>query len=528
MQQGSTLTVARKPQAGEPDLSAHVRTALRALVPEACADGRINWALLQQLLGDAPDASAETFGLHWLGKRKASQLALVPATGTLQPCPKDSVDWDTTQHRIIEGDNLDVLKLLQQDYAGKVKLIYLDPPYNTGKDFAYPDDFTEGRRAYLLRTGQQIATRHAARAKPETAGRFHTHWLNMMYPRLILARDLLRQDGLICVSIDDHEAAHLRTICDELFGAEQFVAAIAVVNNLKGRSDDACIATAHESLIVYAKDIAQLKLGGLPLSDALADQYTEQDSLGRYKLIPLKKTGKGWRQVDRPNLCYPVYVTPDCRHVSLDPFVGAVELLPMRGTMFGRWRWGKDTFRQRCAQDIVARPLRGGGISVFSKMRMDELGVERTLKAKSVWMDPKFETGAGGRDLAALGMADVFGSAKPVALIDELLTIAAQADDIVLDFFAGSGTTGHAVLAHNAKSGKRCRFVLVQLAQRVDGQGSDQRRAAAFCSSLGKPPTIAELTKERVRRAAVAVRSAHPDWQGDTGFRVFKLGTSHG
>ena len=236
------------------DLIADNIARMQALFPEAFTEGKINFDVLRQLLGDAVDDGEEKYGLNWHGKRRARQLALTPSTGTLRPCPEESADWDITQNLMIEGDNLEVLKLLQKSYAGKVKLIYIDPPYNTGKDFVYPDNYRDGIQNYLQVTGQVDSNGRKLSSNTEVSGRFHTDWLNMMYPRLRLARSFLRQDGVLVASISDAEVHHLRSCLDEIFGGDNLIGCV-VWNSTKSVTNTALISVSHTYNIIYAKDI---------------------------------------------------------------------------------------------------------------------------------------------------------------------------------------------------------------------------------------------------------------------------------
>lgn len=250
---------AADPETKSPDLAAENLAALRALFPELITEGAdgvaVNFDVLKQLVGDKTVTDAEEkYGLNWHGKRRARQLALTPSTGTLRPCPEESVDWDTTQNLMIEGDNLEVLKLLQKSYAGKVKLIYIDPPYNTGKDFVYPDNFQDNIKNYLELTGQTDEGGKKLSANTEASGRFHTDWLNMMYPRLKLARNLLREDGVIFISLDDGEIANLRLLLDDVFGSENFVADVIWEKKFSPQNDDKHLTAAHDFIVLYAKN----------------------------------------------------------------------------------------------------------------------------------------------------------------------------------------------------------------------------------------------------------------------------------
>ena len=269
---------AQSPESQSADLIAENIERLKEMFPEAFSEGRLDYEVLKQLLGGAVDEREEKYGLNWHGKRKARQLALTPSTGTLRPCPEESVDWDTTQNLMIEGDNLEVLKLLQKSYAGKVKLIYIDPPYNTGKDFVYRDNFQDNLRNYLEVTGQVDGNGHRLSANTEASGRFHTDWLNMMYPRLKLAHNLLRDDGVAFASCDDNEVNNLRFLMNEVFGEECFAGQICVVNNLKGRNDRKHLATSHEYLLMYGKH--EFDSLGLPLSSKQLSEYKHEDESG--------------------------------------------------------------------------------------------------------------------------------------------------------------------------------------------------------------------------------------------------------
>lgn len=277
---------------------------LRAVVPEAFADGAINWEALREALGNFLEdegRDTEHFGLTWPGKRQSRRIVAQPSKGTLVPAVGEGVNEATTRNLFIEGDNLEVLKLLQKSYAGRVKMIYIDPPYNTGKDFVYKDDFIEPLQSYLRISGQSDDEGNVSVSNTKSTGRFHSNWLTMMFPRLIVARQLLRDDGVIFVSIDDNEAHHLRMLMNEIFGEENFISSIANVNNPKGRSDDSYVATAHETILVYRKSDA-LVFGGWEPDVRVTRRYNKVDKKGyRYREIDLRKTGDSDRREDRPN-----------------------------------------------------------------------------------------------------------------------------------------------------------------------------------------------------------------------------------
>ena len=280
------------PETKSPDLVAENIEQLKALFPEAVTEGKIDFDVLRQLLGGTVDEREEKYGLNWHGKRRARQIALTPSTGTLRPCPEDSVDWDTTQNLMIEGDNLEVLKLLQKSYAGKVKLIYIDPPYNTGSDFVYPDDFQDNIKNYLMRSGQMESDGRKNTSNTEASGHFHTDWLTMIYPRLKLARNLLREDGVIFVTIDDHEASNLKVVLDDVFGTENFVASIAWKKRSSPDARDT-IGSVHDWILCYVKSAERIKvaIGKMPLSQERVDAYANPDNDPRGDWASVDMTG---------------------------------------------------------------------------------------------------------------------------------------------------------------------------------------------------------------------------------------------
>ena len=289
-----------------PDLIAENLEQMKALFPEAFTEGRIDFDVLKQLLGGTVDEREEKYGLNWHGKRQARQLALMPSTGTLRPCPEDSVDWDTTQNLMIEGDNLEVLKLLQKSYTGKVKLIYIDPPYNTGNDFVYPDDYGDNTRNYLALTGQIDGETRKLSSNTEASGRFHTDWLNMMYPRLKLARNLLLDDGLSFVSCDDNEVSHLRRLLDEIFGGENFISQIVWKKSYGGGAKSKHVVALHEYVLCFAKNRDAIGRIELPPNPETQKYYKFRDDKfddrGPFRVQPLATTSND----ERPNLRYPI------------------------------------------------------------------------------------------------------------------------------------------------------------------------------------------------------------------------------
>ncbi|MET3123943.1 adenine-specific DNA-methyltransferase [Oxalobacteraceae bacterium GrIS 2.11] len=539
---------ATNPEAKSGDIVAGNIEQLKALFPELISEGAggvaINVEVLKALVGDKTVTDTdEKYGLNWHGKRRARQLALTPSTGTLRPCVDDSVDWNTTQNLMIEGDNLEVLKLLQKSYAGKVKLLYLDPPYNTGKDFVYLDNFEDNIKNYLELTGQAEGGQKIT-SNAETSGRFHTDWLNMMYPRLKLARALLRRDGVVFISIDDRELSHLRTLANEVFGEENFVATVTVVNNMKGRNDKKYVAACHEYVVIYAG--AEFKSNGLPLTEEQRAAFKYTDDRGfKYALRDLRKRGGPDRREDRPNMFFPIFWDEASGGCSLERNNATdVEIIPLKGDgAEGCWRWGIDKIKAHLDWMHPKRSDRTGRLDVEHRIYLDasiaidddeddddddeEGAIERTSKPKSVWFGGQFSSDSGKRALKELLPGGTFDFPKSIDFIRTCVLLGTSGSDIVLDLFAGSGATAQAVMQQNSIDGQFRRFVCVQLPEPLSPAEKAQKAGAALCDKLGLPRNIAELTKERLRRAAAKVKADNPMFAGDTGFRVFKLDNSN-
>lgn len=548
------------PEIQSADLIAGNIELLKSLFPEAFTEGKVDFEVLKQLLGGAVDEREEKYGLNWHGKRRARQLALTPSTGTLRPCPEDSVDWDTTQNLMIEGDNLEVLKLLQKSYAGKVKLIYIDPPYNTGKDFVYPDDFRDNIKNYLELTGQVEGGKKIS-SNTEASGRFHTDWLNMMYPRLKLARNLLREDGIIFISIDDAECSNLKQLCCEVFGEENFIASLIWE---KGRKNDAkLISVGHEYMLIFAKSKAffqekkikwrEVKPGAkeileeyLRLRKLLCGDNTlvEQGIRDFYEKLPKTHPSKKhsrYNKVDDKgiwrddNMSWPGGGGPT--YDVIHPKTGIACLVPEGGWRYGTpekmeemIQLGKVVFRH----DHTEPPIRKTYLVELDgdEEVEDDLDVEESDSedlpiqvAGSYFYRSALQASS---ELNNLFGKKVFNNPKDRDVISRWAAYVGTTDnDIVMDFFAGSGTTAHAVLGLNATEHKSIRYVLVQLPELINPKAKGAKPAVAFLDNLKRPCTIAELTKERLRRAAAKIKAENPDYSGDLGFRVFKLDSSN-
>ena len=474
---------------------------LKALFPELVTEGpngaAVNVDVLKALVGDRTVTDAdEKYGLNWHGKRRARQLALTPSTGTLRPCPDESVDWDTTRNLMIEGDNLEVLKLLQKSYAGKVKLIYIDPPYNTGKDFVYPDDYQDSIKNYLELTGQVEGGRKIS-TNTEASGRFHTDWLNMMYPRLKLARNLLREDGVIFISIDDGEVANLRKVCDEIFGEENFIANVVWQKKYTRSNDAKWFSDNHDHILVYGKIKDLVTLNGQERNEDQLAAYTNPDGhpKGPWKATPLHaKSGT---------------------NTNAFTFSNGVVWAPPKGT----YRRFNDAAMRKMDEGNEIWFGEDGTQTPQRKSFLSE--VKQGVTPVTLW--PYQEVGhnhEANNDLKALGLGGIFDNPKPVRLLQRMIGLATKSDQehIVLDFFAGSGTTAHAVLEANVQDGGNRRFICVQLPHPLSNPVRDNGLLLT---------TIADLTAERIRRAAAVLQTKRGNSNVDLGFRKYNLSKSN-
>ena len=518
---------AGEPESKSADLVAENLSALKALFPQAFGEAGVDFDVLRQLLGDAVDDGDERYGLNWSGKRQARRLALTPSLGTLRPAKDDSVDWDTTKNLMIEGDNLEVLKLLQKSYAGQVKLIYIDPPYNTGNDFVYPDDYTDSLGNYLRRTGQAGSDGVKTTSNPETGGRFHTDWLNMILPRLMLARNFLSMDGLMMVSCDETELARYVQVIEELFGETNLAAIFAV--RTPNQTEEATRLKNLDFLIVAARDIDQMVLH-LDRKDQSARCTTGNPS----QTQPEITFQPGIEVVGVPDGDYD---QPEATG-GMEDIVVVNGRLSVRGgrlaeavTLKARWSNPND-LRAWNARILnkSAEPLRNKFGKELTRLwfkghrfqpQMDKIGFELPESILDGFRSK------GGEEVQKLMGAYVFDYPKHTSLISYLIKMGSGPGHTVMDFFAGSGTTGHAVMAQNAKDGGDRRFILVQLPEPLDHDNTDHKAAIKLCRSLNAPVVISELTKERLRRAGTAVKAEGREAGMDTGFRVYRLDKSN-
>lgn len=483
-----------------PNFQTELAEQLAQLVPEAIADGKIDLIKLQELLANDAADTSERFGLFWPGKQRSLRIAQMPTTATLRPETGKSKEWDSTKNIFIEGDNLEVLKILQKHYHSKIKLIYIDPPYNTGKDFVYPDNFKEGLANYLEWTNQVNEDGVKISSNSETDGRYHSNWLNMMYPRLKLARNLLSSDGLIFISIDDNEATALRKLCDEIFGESNFVGQFIWRKGGTGKNDSQFAVVEHEYILCFARNYAESYFKFDP-KGTVTTSYSLEDDLGKYSLVRLDMQNLGYQQ----SLDFPI-IGPDGTEYTVEH--------KMPNSPQARWRWSKSTVDERYSE------------LVFKEGRVYTKNYSKDgAKVRSLWTDERFGVTRTGKADAekALGISGVFDFPKPVNLIEHIVSISTDEDDLVLDFFAGSGTTAEAVMKANQSDGGKRNFILVQLPEPTPDE------SVARAEGFG---TISEISLARVKgvledqslEASGTLMGPSPQ---DKGVRVFSLTASN-
>ena len=486
--------------------------------------------LKQELSKEIVEGNQEHYQFTWPGKREAMRLANTPTNMTLRPCREDSVDFDNTENLYIEGDNLEVLKLLRENYLGKVKMIYIDPPYNTGNDFVYMDDFAQDVADYVDNSGQKDEEGKRLVHNTESNGRFHTDWLNMMYPRIKLSRDLMADDGVVFISIDDHELNNLKKICDETFGSGNYQAQITYVRKTSGKQDSTNFVKSTEYILVYSKT-SSWDCNTLIAGDKVTDRYNKTDDEGRkYRETDLRKTGNSDRRADRPLMYYPFYFHPlseqliACQEHRDDLISqGYVEILPKKpdGTD-GRWRWGVKSSQENIgflkAQEMSKYK---GKYTIYEIDYIDKKGEIRTVKEHTFWDRKEFNSDNAMMEFKSLGFSNqLFPFPKSSKLIKHILYLSNDENAIALDFFSGSATTAHAVMQLNAEDGGKRKFIMVQLPEKTE-ENSEAYKAGY--------KNICEIGKERIRRAGKKIKEEAGLMAEnlDTGFRVLKLDTSN-
>jgi adenine-specific DNA-methyltransferase len=468
------------------------------------ADGiKIDFDLLkQELSNDLIEGTKERYRLEWPGKKEAIVTANLPTTKTLRPIREDSVDFDTTENIYIEGDNLEVLKLLQESYLGKIKMIYIDPPYNTGKDFVYKDNFSKDAQDELLESGQKDEYNHRLVVNPETAGRYHSDWLTMMYPRLKLARNLLTDDGVIFISIDDNEAHNLKRICDEIFGETNFIAEI-IREAIRGGSQSKNIRVSHDYVLCYSKNSSEVKLTGY---EADGVTLNLEDENGKYaKGRELNKWGAGSRKEDSPSMYFPI-AGPN-----------GEDVYPIRNDgSDGRWRLGKVKMNKKVNDgDVIFEKRENGTYIVYEKIRNDE----KKTKQFTTLFTKEYLNAKGTETIKSIFNVErsYFDYVKPIELMYDLMVLAGLDGEIVLDFFSGSSSTAHSVMKYNSDFESNNKFIMVQVPEILPI--TSEGRKAGF-------NLITDIAKSRIKESANFIKR-ESEAEIDYGFRVYRLSDSN-
>ena len=495
-----------------PDFAEENIKKLKEILPDVFTEGKVDFEKLQQVLGNYIETETERYNFTWNGKGRALRLAQTPSAGTLRPCKEESKDWDTTQNLYLEGDNLEILKLLQKSYHGKVKMIYIDPPYNTGKDFVYPDDYRDSIEHYKQITRQVDGEGKRLSSNVETSGRYHSNWLNMMYPRLRLARNLLSEDGVIFISIDDNEVDNLKKICNEIFGEDNFFACVSWHKNYASANDSRTFSNVLDFILIYRKS-DMFKRNLLPRTE-------KQNSLYKYDC----GDGKGrWRP---DNLSVKSY-SANYDYPILNPKTG-VSYDPPRGRC---WVSNKETIQSWIKEGRVFFGQNGDGAPQLKRYLSE---VQQGIVPTTYWSyEDCGHNDEARKEIKALFDKPPFDTPKPTKLLKQIVTIGAGPDSVVLDFFSGSATTAHAVMKLNAEDGGNRKFIMVQLPEPTD------EKSGAYKAGY---KTISDIGKERIRRAGEMIKSELKSEQSgklaldgktidpdslDIGFRVFKLDSSN-
>jgi len=495
----------------------------KQLFPEVFTEGlKVDWEKLKLTLGETVDTGKERYGMNWPGKADCFKTIQQPSIATLVPARDESIDFDTTENLFIEGDNLEVLKLLQKSYLGKIKFMYFDPPYNTGKEFIYPDNYSENLQTYLEYTGQVDGEGRKFGTNTDTDGRFHSKWMNMMYPRLFLAKNLLREDGVIFISIDDNEVNNLRAICNEIFGEENFRGLIVRTTGTPTGQGNSGLVNEFDYMLCFSKS-EQFLFNGLEFTTEDAKIYDQNDANGKYLLRPLRKTGGEDRREDRPSMFFEIDAPDGSKIIPIGP-----------NGYESRWRCGKETFVELSKSNRIEWKKNEKGWSVYQKFYLEG----RTKQPSNLWNDLEGNKKA-TREVKDLFEGKVFDFPKPVDLLKKCLNISETFDEIILDIFAGSCTTAHAVMELNKEDGSNRKFICVQIPEPTE------EKSEAYKAGF---KNIAEISKERIRRVSAKIKKEQDEkvlkeagtlfsnqnnqenqlnQSSDIGFKVFKLDHSN-
>ncbi|WMX16580.1 site-specific DNA-methyltransferase [Aureispira sp. CCB-E] len=507
---------------------------LKQLFPEVFAEDKIDFDKLKLILGEETLAKEERYELNWAGKYDSFKEIQKQTTATLIPDPENSIDFDTSENIFIEGENLEALRVLQKSYYGKIKMIYIDPPYNTGNDsFVYPDDYTERRSEYEERTGIKdedgfLNKQDLWKKNTKENGQFHSVWLSMMYPRLFLARNLMREDGVIFVSIDDNEVDNLKLLMDMVFGEENFIATLAVQLNPRGRNLDKFIAKTHESVIIFAKNMMEeTTMYGLKKEGKMVSEYNKNDGKrGAYRLIGLRNRNQAFNPTTRPKLFYPLYVRTSDGAVSLERNSEFTEeVLPKTAEGVETcWTWGMNKVKQE--NHLLVAEISAERWRIFRKDYLyDENGNSAKTLPKSVWVDKEINNDYGKKSVKNLLGSNIMDFPKSSFLIGKMIKASTSSQDIILDFFAGSGTTAHSVLNLNQEDNGNRKFICVQMPEPTP-KNSEAKKAGY--------DTISQISQARIKKVIEQIKAEQEgkldfdkDHPQDLGFKSFKLAPSN-
>jgi len=476
---------------------------LKELFPEVFSEGKIDFEKLQEELGAFTDKENERYNFTWNGKQEAKRIAQTPSTGTLRPCKEESKNWDTTQNLYIEGDNLEVLKLLQKSYHKKVKMIYIDPPYNTGKDFVYKDNFRDNIKNYMEQTGQIDSDGNRLSTNSDTNGRYHSDWLSMMYPRLKLARNLLKDDGVIFISLDDGEIANLRKICDEIFGEDNFIANIIWEKRFTRSNNSKTFATLTEHILCYRKSnvLSEIKE---PRNEKSDSTYTNPDNDSRGVWTSVSYVNPATKE-QRPNLSYNLE----------NPITKSVVIHPTNA-----WKYSKETHLQHIEENRLYWGKEGN--NTYPRLKRFLFEMDNGMVPVNFWTRKDAgTTDEASKSLESIMNLKVFDFPKPITLIMKAMKIAMKEEDIILDFFSGSATTAHSTMQLNSEDNGSRKYICVQLQEETD------EKSEAYKAGY---ENICEIGKERIRRAGDKIIADNPDKDLsnlDIGFKVYKLDSSN-
>lgn len=495
---------------------------LKSFFPNVFIEDKIDFDTLKSLLIDQTENSNEKYQFSWNGKYQSIRNSQKPSIYTLRPNKENSYNWDETENLYIEGDNFEVLRILQKTYYKKIKMIYIDPPYNTGNDYIYVNDFSEDKQEYLDKTNQQF------RKNPESSGRLHTDWLNMMYPRILLARNLLKDDGVMAITIDHYELANLIKITDEIFGEDNRLGIITVVHKPEGRNQEKFFGTSNEFMIVYAKEKSQCNFNKVVLDEEQELKFDMSDEKGKYYLKNFIRLtdGKYSLRVNKPSHYYPIYVSQDLEEFSVKKMEGYYEVFPITKNGDERtWKTKEDTFLELVRSNSIVAQKENGNIILYEKLRENQV-------IKTHWIKKEYHAyHFGTKMIEKLLEGKYFDFPKSLYAVKDILKLTTSGDDIILDFFSGSATTAHAVMKLNAEDGGKRKFIMVQIPVETDVESD------AFKDGY---TTICDIGRKRIKRASEEIENSikeHNLKNGiignivntnlDTGFKVFKLDTSN-